>query len=153
MYVKEKTRITSYNVCYTKLLRYSPLPWVRIGGSVHTPTFYDLRDSYYTSVTSSFEDPTKSKSEDSYLGSFDYELTSPFRANASLGFIIQKIALVNIDYEYVDYSLARLRSYDYVFSGENENIRTEYKPSHNRITSYNVCYTKLLRGKFYNNIF
>lgn len=110
---------------------YSPLPWVRIGGAVHTPTFYDLRDSYYTSVTSSFEDPTKSKSKESALGSFDYELTSPFRANASLGFIIQKIALINIDYEYVDYSLARLRSYDYVFSDENKNIRAEYKPSHN----------------------
>lgn len=110
---------------------YSPVPWVRIGGAIHTPTFYDLHDNYYTSLTSSFQDPTKSETNDSQYGSFDYELTSPFRANASLGFIIAKQALINIDYEYLDYSQARLRSYEYGFFDENDNIRSEYKTSHN----------------------
>jgi len=110
---------------------FAPVSWVRIGGSVHTPTFYDLHDNYYTSISSSFQDPNKSHEIDSYYGDYDYELTSPFRANGSLGFIIAKQALVNIDYEYVDYSLARLRGADYGFFDENDNIRSEYKPSHN----------------------
>ncbi len=112
-------------------LLYSPVPWMRIGGAIHTPTFYDLHDRYYTTISSSFEDPNKSKTIDSYTADFDYELTSPFRANASLGLIIAKMALVNIDYEYVDYTMARLRSYDYGFFDENDNIRNEYKASHN----------------------
>ncbi|HNQ68049.1 MAG TPA: hypothetical protein PKN32_06715 [Bacteroidales bacterium] len=110
---------------------FAPTPWVRFGGSVHTPTFFDLNDNYYTSISSSFEDPNKSHKIDSYYGNFDYELTSPFKANASLGFIIAKQALINVDYEYVDYSLARLRSFDYGFFDENNNIRNEYKASHN----------------------
>jgi hypothetical protein len=41
------------------------------------------------------------------------------------------MALVNIDYEYVDYTMARLRSYDYGFFVVYDNIRNEYKASHN----------------------
>ncbi|MDD3740620.1 MAG: hypothetical protein PHH30_05205 [Bacteroidales bacterium] len=110
---------------------FAPVSWVRFGGSVHTPTFFDLNDNYYTSISSSFQDPNKSHKIDSYYGNYDYELTSPFRANGSLGFIIAKQALINIDYEYVDYSLARLRSADYGFFDENDNVRNEYKASHN----------------------
>jgi len=110
---------------------FAPLPWVRLGGSVHTPTFFDLTDNYYTNISSSFQDPNKSHKIDSYYGTFNYEINSPFRANGSIGFIIAKQALINIDYEYVDYSLSRLRSTDYGFFDENDNIRNEYKPCHN----------------------
>lgn len=110
---------------------FAPVSWIRIGGAVHTPTFFNLNDNYYTSINSSFVNPDKSQNIDSYYGNFDYELTSPFKANASLGFIIAKQALINIDYEYTDYTNARLRSTDYGFFDENDNIRNEYKASHN----------------------
>lgn len=112
-------------------LLYSPVPWMRVGGAIHTPTFYDLQDTYFSSVSSDFEDASKSSEYNSPYGTFDYELTSPFRANASMGFIIAKQALLNIDYEYLDYSMARLRSNDYTFFDENSTIRTGYKAAHN----------------------
>ena len=128
---KEHLETNGSGVNFKVGVLYSPVPWVRFGGAIHTPTFYDLRDSYFTSINSSFEDANKSQSVDSYYGSFDYELTTPFRANASMGFVIAKQALLNIDYEYVDYTMARLRSYDYGFFDENDAIRNEYKSSNN----------------------
>jgi len=128
---REYLSTTGSGINFKVGLLFSPVPWVRVGGAIHTPTFYDLSDEWSTSITSSFEDPNKSQTIDSYYGTFDYELTSPFRASASLGFIIAKQALVNIDYEYLNYSLARLRSNDYDFFDENDNIRSEYQASHN----------------------
>jgi hypothetical protein len=112
-------------------LIYSPVPWMRIGGAIHTPTFFNLRDNWYTSVSTDFTSPEKSQDVDSPYGISDYEITSPFRANASLGFVIAKQALVNIDYEYVDFTMARLRSNKDTYFDQNTNIRNEYKPAHN----------------------
>ncbi len=128
---KESLETKGSGINFKVGLLYSPVPWVRIGGAIHTPTFYDLRDNYYTSISSNFNSAEKSHDIDSEYGIFDYELTTPFRANGSMGFIIAKQALLNIDYEYVDYNMARLRSNDYSFFDENTNIRNEYKPAHN----------------------
>lgn len=110
---------------------YSPIEWLRFGAAIHTPTFFNLKDEFKTSLSSNFENANKSKQENSYNGYFDYELNTPMKANASVGFILDKVALVNIDYEIVSYSKARLRGDDYSFSDENDNIMTKYKPAHN----------------------
>ncbi|MDD2387164.1 MAG: hypothetical protein PHP52_10335 [Bacteroidales bacterium] len=128
---KESLETSGSGVNFKIGLIYSALPWFRIGGAIHTPTFYNLRDNYYTSISSSFEDSDKSINMDSPYGTFDYEINTPFRANGSLGFIIAKQALINVDYEFVDYNMARLRSNEYAFYDENTNIRKEYKNAHN----------------------
>lgn len=128
---KEYLETNGSGVNFKLGILYSPVPWMRFGGAIHTPTFFDLRDSYRTTIASSFVDANKSQSIESLNGSFDYELTTPFKANASLGFIVKQQALINIDYEYVDYTMAKLRSYDYGFFDENDNIRSEYKAGHN----------------------
>ncbi len=110
---------------------YSPANWIRFGGAIHTPTVLSLNLNYYNSIKSVFESSEKSVELDSKNGYFDYQLVTPFRANASLGFIIAKTTLLNVDYEFVDYSLSRLRSDNYGFFNENDNIRSEYKPAHN----------------------
>lgn len=110
---------------------FSPVNWIRFGGAIHTPTVISMKLNYYNSVKSVFESAEKSKEIDSKRGYFDYQLVTPFRANASLGFIIAKTTLLNVDYEFVDYSLSRLRSDNYGFFNENDNIRAEYKPAHN----------------------
>lgn len=128
---KESFRTNGSGINFKIGLLYAPVNWMRIGGAIHTPTFYDLRDEFSSSITSNFIDPIKSQNINSDIGISDYEITSPFRANASVGFIIAKQALFNIDYEYLDYSNARLRSNMYDYFDENDNIRTEYQPAHN----------------------
>jgi hypothetical protein len=64
-------------------------------------------------------------------GSFDYNITTPFRAIGSIGFVIKKLALLNVEYEYVDYTYAQLHSSPNVFSEVNSTIRSKYTSTGN----------------------
>jgi hypothetical protein len=64
-------------------------------------------------------------------GNFNYTITTPFRALGSLGFVINKNALLNAEYEYVDYSNMQLNSHPNVFSDVNNTIHTKYTSTGN----------------------
>ncbi len=64
-------------------------------------------------------------------GSFNYSVTTPFRAIGSIGFVIDKMALVNLEYEYVDYTYAQLNSSPNVFADVNKGIRSKYTATGN----------------------
>ena len=109
---------------------YMPVEFLRIGGAIHTPTnFYNMSDSYHTTMSSSFTGEQYSdKSPDGY---FEYELKTPFRAMANIAVILGKYGLISADYEYIDYSSAILRAPDYSFSSENNAIRSQYTTANN----------------------
>ena len=111
-------------------LIYRPTDWVRIGAAVHTPTFYTLHDEYNTKMTTSFDNGT-SYSDDSPSGNFDYELTTPMRAVGSIAFVFGKYGFISADYEFVDYAESRLRSKNYKFFQENDDIRQKYTSQSN----------------------
>jgi hypothetical protein len=114
-------------------LIYRPTDWIRLGGAIHTPTFLNLHDDYSSSLQATFTDTVLGTGEkyNSTLGSYDYELTTPFRAIGSIGFILGKFAIIGIEYEYVDYTSARLRANDYPFRTENNAIETAYTATGN----------------------
>ncbi len=114
-------------------LIYRPTDWIRIGGAIHTPTFLNLHDDYSSSLQATFTDTVLGTGEkyNSTLGAYDYELTTPFRAIGSLGFVLGKFAIIGIEYEYVDYTSARLRANDYPFRNENNAIETAYTATGN----------------------
>lgn len=126
-----KTTGAGFNFKFGVIFR--PVDWVRLGGAVHTPTFFNLHDEYSSSIKSAFSDNFHGDGAriQSPSGFYDYELTTPFRAVGSLGFILGKIALVGMEYEYVDYSAARLRAEDYFFRTENNTIQTAYAATGN----------------------
>lgn len=106
-----------------------PAKWLRLGASFHTPTVYDLNDTWKTQTTSSIEgytyeyfDPT------SY---FRYSLKTPMRANASAAFIFGNFGMITADCEYVDYSTIRLSSYDYDYSSYNDILSETFEPTMN----------------------
>lgn len=108
-----------------------PVEFIRIGGAIHTATnYYNMSDTYYTSMTSSFSGGER-YSEDSPNGYYDYELKTPLRAMGSIAFLLGKYGLISADYEYIDYSQATLRAYDYNFFNENDAIRTQYTSANN----------------------
>jgi hypothetical protein len=74
---------------------------------------------------------TATYADSSADGSFKYTITTPYRAIASVGFIIKKIALINVEYEYVDYTFAQLNSHPNVFSDVNTAIRSKYTSTGN----------------------
>ncbi|MCG3166711.1 MAG: hypothetical protein POELPBGB_02491 [Bacteroidia bacterium] len=98
--------------------------WVRIGAAFHTPTYLRLTDNWISSMNSTIYN--QDFFAESPTGTFQYTLTTPLKAIGSVGFIIGKAGLISADYEYVNYSTAKLNSSSYNFSTENKNVNNNY---------------------------
>jgi len=109
---------------------YKPVEFIRIGAAFHTPTTYNLTDTYSAKMTSAF-DQASGLSATSPDGTYDYRLTTPMRILGSVAVIIGKIGLVSADYEYVDYSTSRFRADDYTFFDENNTIQNTLTSANN----------------------
>ncbi|MBC8344602.1 MAG: hypothetical protein H8E61_11525 [Bacteroidetes bacterium] len=107
-----------------------PVKFLRIGGSIITPTFLRVNESYYEQISSELD--TMSIEPESIEGKFNFNATTPFKATASVAIIAGKNGFISLDYEYLDYSTAILSSDDYPFSYENKNI-TDYYTAVNNI--------------------
>lgn len=127
------TKGSGYNAKFGMIYRIKD--WFRIGGAVHSPTFYSMSDRWQNSIKAEYkaDSPLAGANEEvqSPEGSYNYSLTTPFRAIGSLGFIIKKQGILSVDYEHVDYSLAKLRARDYKFFNENNDIRDNYTAAGN----------------------
>ena len=99
---------------------YSPL---RLGFAVHTPTWYSLTESYSARLRSEYDMLNGGTIEryeaetDSYNGwggnvVNDYELTTPWKFNLSAGYTIGTSVALGAEYEYADYSSAKLKNGD-----------------------------------------
>ena len=105
--------------------------WVRVGGAIHSPTWYNnMRDYWYSSLSAEYDNNDYFQ-RTSPEGNYDYEIETPWRAMGNIAFIIGKVALISADYEYIDYSKAELKGYDYGFYNENTAIKNKYEKSQN----------------------
>ena len=78
-----------------------PMAWMRIGASFQSPTWYSLTDSYYAKITGEGTSADYSIVEYSTPSSrSNYSFNSPLKAQASIGFVLGKVALINVDYLY-----------------------------------------------------
>lgn len=112
---------------------YKPTPEFRVGAAIHTPTFYDLKETYNSVMSSNLQNVSASAdgshTESTPLGDNQYKMETPFRAILSAAYQFGKKGLISLDYEYVDYSQAKLRQGNFTF--ENQEINTIYKPVSN----------------------
>jgi hypothetical protein len=87
---------------------------VRIGGSVQTPTWMRLTDTYSSSINANFDATTgyTASQTDATTGTnqYAYKITTPFRANGGVAVTIGKYGFVTGDVEYVGYQQARLNN-------------------------------------------
>lgn len=109
---------------------FRPADFIRIGGAIHTPTWYSMRDTWDTYMESSFDNGDYF-SKESPIGKYDYSLTTPMRLQGSIAFIFGKYGLLSGEYEFVDYATAKFRASDYGFYNENSNIESGYGKGHN----------------------
>jgi hypothetical protein len=128
IYDRLETRGTGFNFKFGIIVR--PVDFLRIGGAIHTPTWYSMRD-YWDRTMNSYFDNGDSYYEYSPSGNYSYKLTTPMRLQGSLAFIIGKFGLISGEYEFVDYSKASFSAYDYSFFDENEDISYSYGKGHN----------------------
>jgi len=92
-------------------LIYLPVHSVRVGLSLHTPTFLRITENFSNTLTYDFTDSGtsgefRSSSPD---GTFEYRITTPWRTSGSLGIIIPGFGFISAEAEYVDYSTSSFK--------------------------------------------
>ncbi|MBE0648989.1 MAG: hypothetical protein IH596_14555 [Bacteroidales bacterium] len=108
-------------------LIYRPAPWIRIGGAIHTPTWYPTMYDYYSSqMTAVYDSVLNNTTQISPSGTFEYQMMTPFRAIGSLAFFIGKHGFISGEYEYANYGQARFRAPRDSFSDVNFDISNNY---------------------------
>ncbi|MFZ1751586.1 MAG: hypothetical protein WAU01_15415, partial [Saprospiraceae bacterium] len=89
---------------------YKLLNSLRVGASFQSPTWFRFTDDYNSSMTYSFVDNgNKSFDYDSPDGTFEYKMTTPWRATGSIGTLYRIgdiVGFINADIEHLDYTNA-----------------------------------------------
>lgn len=127
--LNQDSRTTGVGFNFKFGMIYKPVDWFRIGGAMHSPTYFQMHDDWSSNMKTRIANNAYTAS--SPAGLYDYSLITPMRAIGSIGFVIKKMALIGIDYEFVDYTSATLRSGKYKYLTENSAIRNKYVGGNN----------------------
>ncbi len=106
---------------------------VRIGGAIHSPTFFGISEEFAFESNSRFVNGESYESGESFAD-FNYQLRTPTRYMGSLAYLLGQKAAINVDYEYVDYANAKLNDSEnskFDFSSQNEGIKNTLEGTHN----------------------
>lgn len=105
----------------------------RVGGGIHSPTFFGMTETYSFESRSKFSDGTDYESEATEYN-YDYRLRTPTKYNASIAYVFKDKALINLDYEHVNYASSRLNDvaeFEFDFSESNDGIDRNLKGVNN----------------------
>lgn len=123
---------------------YRPIPEIRLGAAIHTPTWYNMNYSMATSMYSSFytsQDPSNGREGfdfDFYSPDYsvDFNMRTPWRAMLSVATVLNQKAIVSVDYEYVNYQNANISEIEDDYDGSmeqatNQDIEDYLRATHN----------------------
>lgn len=92
-----------------------PTDFFRVGLAFHSPTFYTI--DQYSDQHMDFDGVNGSRHETEISAtSLSYDLQTPLKAQASLGFVIGKRAIIGLEYQFEDYSAIRISDCEGVYS-------------------------------------
>lgn len=118
-------------------LIWKPTQSLRFGAAFHTPTYYDMRDTYYVGASlKAYQDgnmlySAEKGSNDGYDYSSEYTIKTPWRFIGSVAGVIGKSGIISFDYEYVANQTMRIGNNngdDY--ADVTYNVKNYFKPSH-----------------------
>ena len=118
-------------------LIWKPVQALRIGAAFHTPTYYDMRDTYLVSAKlHAYQDDellyrASKSSNDGYNYSGTYTIKTPWHFMGSVAGVIGTNGILSLDYEYVANETMRIgddRNNDY--PDVTDNVKAYFKPSH-----------------------
>lgn len=120
-------------------LLYRPIDFLRIGIAVHSPTYYNMTDSYYADIAYQFKGRDGSiysgdgehSDNQTDLGYYNYQYSSPWHYLASLAFVIGKSAIISFDYELVETGSMYYNDIYGSYTNTNADISSETRPIHN----------------------
>ena len=112
----------------------------RLGLSVHTPTWYELTESYDATLYGAvkyFEDDynddirKRSQTLSDYLGpdytTFDYRMQTPWKFNVSAGTTFGGSVAIGAEYEYADYGSSKLEDLEGFELGDQPSVEAFLK--------------------------
>lgn len=110
----------SYDGLYGKLgVIYLPSKNLRIGAAIQTPTIYSISEEWQYSASTSFVDSSFDDRASSPIGSYEYNLVSPYVINLGIAWTFAHRVLWSMDYEMTDYSGMRFMADDDEFGFED----------------------------------
>lgn len=108
----------------------------RLGFAVHTPTWYELTESTNAKLSTdilAYDSPYDQTLSDflnsSYL-SYDYNMVTPWKFNVSAGTTLGGMMAIGAEYEYQDYSSAKLKDVDGYELGDQSSVEQYLKGVH-----------------------
>lgn len=121
----------------------APNEHLRIGYAFHSPTVYNLKDTYSYSITSVFDYGAVDQFGDTRQGQkattpqstyYKYKISTPARNIFSISLVDKKIGFIAFDIETVNYTSGKIiptkeNAGDYSFTNENLNVRKFYNAS------------------------
>ena len=103
-----------------------PIPALRVGAAVHTPTFYSLKRSYQAYAATNFNpngDTTPTLDDD---GDNTWDFVSPTRLMFGLSYTIGRFAIISADYERDWYNGMRVKNIPSGFDLTEADYRSEF---------------------------
>jgi hypothetical protein len=115
----------------------APNEYLRMGYAYHSPTTFNLTDSYSYTISSKFDfgsvDPFGRLRENSVESTdatvYKYKLSIPGRHVFSAGLVSKKMGFISLDLESVNFTQGNLSAKDYPFTKENLSIKKTLNPS------------------------
>lgn len=101
---------------------YLPTDNIRLGFALHTPTFINLDEDYSSEI---IDVQGLNDNYDSYspLGAYSYDLQTPFKYIFGGAVILNKRAIISVDYELADYSSMQFsqdgKTFDFIDVNQN----------------------------------
>lgn len=98
--------------------------WLRFGGAFHSPTLYNLSESWQTTTESEINKITRK-----YISpesNYEYTFIKPLKWVGSMAFVVGQRGIISLDAEYTNFGAARFKAAkddDYDYSTTNENIK------------------------------
>ena len=114
----------------------------RIGGAIHTPTFFSLTQRNYAFIDYDIAlmdggKPVEPGSKEivdrngnPMEGEYDYRLITPWKFNVNMGYTIGTVAALGLEYEYSDYTSAKLKDPQDDILEQTDDIKAMMKGVH-----------------------
>lgn len=110
-YLEEYVKTSGIGANLKLGLIYKPTHNIRLGASIHTPTFYSMEDEFQNEMASHFKteviDGYSNFADKTRLSSYTYNYRTPMKFTLSSAVVLSKKAILSLDYEFVDYSKAK----------------------------------------------
>ena len=111
-----------------------PFKFLRLGASIHTPTWMTLYDEWDETIDAYFSSGNpRNIYLESPVGEYKYKVNTPFKWNVGAAVTLGSYGVISADYEQVSYNKIKMNSSEFKnpFAGENQYMRRNYQTTHN----------------------